>query len=452
MRIARLLPLSALLFVPQVGAAKPAAPAKVVLIGIDGVSLNLLEPYVEAGVTPNLGKLVKGGARGHLASVWPLRTPQVWTSVVTGKLPGQHGIWDHVSDSYYNPPEIRTDARTRVTSEHRKSKALWNLLGDAGLRTLTVGWMASWPAETVPQGVMVAPIELVGDKRQTTIKGSFYSDAPRMVSPAKYEKDVRGWITDPDSLRPEDLKPFADVPPSGSPLYDLPFMERYVYALSWSLARARSVERVTLELARRTRPDVVLSYFQCPDSLLHRFWIFHRPVEAIAERLRTHGIDDSRAAELHQRFGRVVDACYRDVDERVGRILSEVQGPDTLVLVVSDHGFGPAPVPHRMKDEPYSGDHLDDGVILAAGPGIRPGTILKGATVLDVTPTVLHQLGQPVAEDMRGEVIADLFDVQARGVKTVGTYESAPQREIPYPEGWPPRQHPRRSQAPVTNR
>src|SRR5690606_39019353 len=111
--------------------------------------------------------------------------------------------------------------------------------------------------------------------------------------------------------------------PTGSPLYNLPYLERYVYGLRWSLARAKSVEALTVGLLGDAKPDVVLSYFQCPDSLLHRFWVFHKSPEFIEERLKTHGLPYQHAAELHKRFGRVVDACYRDVDQRVGRILEQ---------------------------------------------------------------------------------------------------------------------------------
>lgn len=432
-----------LMFVLAAGAS-PERPAKVVLLGVDGVSLNLLEPLIKKGVTPNLGRLAASGARGHLASFWPLRTPQVWTTVVTGKLPGQHGIWDHFSNTYFNPPPFRTPDKQRVTSAQRRSRALWNLLPARGHRMLVVGWMATWPAEPIAKGVMVAPVELLGDRRQTTIKGSFYRDAKGMVQPKELEGQVRGWITEASDIDDNALRPFADVPPEDSPLYTLPYLRRYVYGLRWSLARARSVEKITLKLLETQKgADVVLAYFQCPDSLLHRFWVFHKSPAKIAERLRTHGLPEVHAAELHRRFGRVVEACYRDVDTRIGRLLKQTQGPETLVLVVSDHGFGHAPVPHRMKGEPYSGDHLDEGVLLAAGPGIAPNTRVTGSSVVDITPTLLAYLGLPVAEDMRGEPIRAV--VGTRKVRTRPTYETRPQRDVPFAEGWPPRQVPPRS-------
>ncbi len=428
---------------PATAEAAPAAFPKVVVVGIDGASWNLVDPYIAAGVTPTLGALTREGARGELASFWPLRTPQVWTSVVTGKLPGQHGIWDHVSNSAYNPPPFRTAKRKAVTSRERRSKALWQLLDAAGLSSLVVGWISTYPAEQLPHLAMAAPALFASDKRQSSIKGTFWRDVPEQVSPATLWPDVQRVIVEPSQISDAELAPFAEVPPAGSPIYGLPFMERYVYALRWSLARARSVEAITAALAARSTPDVALFYFQCSDSLLHRFWIFKESEAAIDARLRGHKIRTDLVPELKRRFGRVADACYRDIDERVGRLLTQLRGPETLVLVVSDHGFGDAPVPHPSRDEPYGGNHRDLGLIIAAGPQIPAGSTIADASVLDVTPTLLHLLGQPVGDDMRGKILPELVGgaeaLRARPPTRVPSFEAVPQLEAPFAEGYPPR-------------
>jgi predicted AlkP superfamily phosphohydrolase/phosphomutase len=161
----------AILFYPA--HAKEHKPAKVILIGIDALSLNIVDPFIEQGLLPNISKLVKKGGKGPLSSFWPLRTMQVWTSIATGKYPGQHGIWDHIKSSYYNPPEYKTKEKVAYTPADRRSKALWILLGEKGVSSLFVGWPTTWPAEKVPNGIMVAPKVLYGDQRRTSIKGSF---------------------------------------------------------------------------------------------------------------------------------------------------------------------------------------------------------------------------------------------------------------------------------------
>jgi len=415
-------------------------PVKVILLGIDGVSKNVLEPYFERDVIPNLESLAKKGGLGELDSYWPLRTMQVWTSIVTGKMPGQHGIWDHVANSYYNPPEYRTKHKKVYTPADRKSKALWQLLAEKGIKSLTVGWPTTWPAEKVAPGIMVAPKVLYGDERRVTIKGGFWRDIKKMVTPKKLLGRVRKSIVEPTQIKNSDLAIMADVPPKGSPLYELPKIESYVYALRWSLARARSVEAITVDLAKSENPEVVLAYFQCTDSLLHRFWIFQKSEAEIKKRLGQFGISTEHVPELKQRFEKVVEGCYRDVDERVGRILESIGGPDTMVMIVSDHGFGDGPEKHPFKAEPYGGIHWSTGAIIAKGGKMKPDTVIQEASALDVTPTILHFLGLPVGGDMRGKVIEDLFSaeyLEKNPVKKIPTYEKEPQLEVPYEEGFP---------------
>ncbi|MDX2039089.1 MAG: alkaline phosphatase family protein [Isosphaeraceae bacterium] len=57
-----------------------------------------------------------------------------------------------------------------------------------------------------------------------------------------------------------------------------------------------------------------------------------------------------------------------------------------------------------------TGDHRMEGVIIAHGAGIRPGAEPRGATLLDIAPTVLHLLGVPVPTDMDGRVLTELLD------------------------------------------
>ena len=119
-------------------------------------------------------------------------------------------------------------------------------------------------------------------------------------------------------------------------------------------------------------------------------------------------------------------------------MLEQAAGPDTLVLLISDHGFGDSLEPHLIRGEPYGGNHLDDGIILARGPGIAAGSRIEGVSILDITPTVLHYMGLPVGDDMAGKVIPALVGNKAsKPVATVPTWEAKPQLKIPYREGYP---------------
>jgi predicted AlkP superfamily phosphohydrolase/phosphomutase len=64
------------------------------LIGLDGATFTILDPYAQRGVMPFLGELMERGTRASLRSVMPPLTPPAWTSLMTGKHPGQHGVFD----------------------------------------------------------------------------------------------------------------------------------------------------------------------------------------------------------------------------------------------------------------------------------------------------------------------------------------------------------------------
>jgi len=70
--------------------------SRVLVLGIDGATWDLLEPWAKSGLLPNLQKAMECGVYGHLESSIPHVTPPAWTSMTTGKNPGKHGIYDFV--------------------------------------------------------------------------------------------------------------------------------------------------------------------------------------------------------------------------------------------------------------------------------------------------------------------------------------------------------------------
>ncbi|MGD9201552.1 MAG: alkaline phosphatase family protein [Chitinispirillia bacterium] len=412
--------------------------ARVILIGIDGMSVNVISPLLNKGLLPNISKLLQTGGQGELDSFWPLRTMQVWTSIATGKLPGQHGIWDHAKHSNFNPEKIRSKKKGYYYSNDRKCKAIWHLLGDNGISNTFIGWTTTWPAESINNGIMVAPKVLYGDERSTTIKGSFWKHVKETVTPVEYESIVKQNIVEPHNVSDKDLELLASIPEEKSPLYNLPKIKQYVYTLRWGFARAKSIEKITLALFKKNPTDVVSFYFQGTDSYLHRFWIFQKNEDEIIKRLKQFNIDKKYAPLLKKHFGNVVANCYREVDQRIGRILDEIMGSNTLVILVSDHGFGDGPKErHPFSAEPYGGIHWSKAMIIASGSTIKNGTVIKNASVLDIVPSLLHYFQLPVAKDMPGKILKDLFNAShqlQKPAEIIESYEKEPQFEVPFNE------------------
>ena len=67
---------------------------KIVIIGLDGGTLDLILPWVKEGHLPALGRLIDEGVSGPLESTFPPLTGPAWSSFITGKSPGRHGVME----------------------------------------------------------------------------------------------------------------------------------------------------------------------------------------------------------------------------------------------------------------------------------------------------------------------------------------------------------------------
>jgi predicted AlkP superfamily phosphohydrolase/phosphomutase len=133
-----------------------------------------------------------------------------------------------------------------------------------------------------------------------------------------------------------------------------------------------------------------------------------QPLDVIRARLKVVGLDEKWAPELKRRLGGVLDGYYVLVDNMLGR-MRIAAGPDSTLVVVSDHGWGDAAVDGTVHAEvPFDGQHRMEGVFMMHGPGVEKG-VLKASTLYDVAPTVIYALGMPVPRALPGQVIREAF-------------------------------------------
>ena len=122
---------------------------RVMVIGLDGATFDLIRPWIEDGTMPTLQRLVKDGASGVLTTTLPPISSSAWASFSTGKNPGKHGLVDFVH------PRPNSYQISIVSPQQRASKAIWNLLTDAGRRVGIVGMPVTYPPEEV-NGYMIS--------------------------------------------------------------------------------------------------------------------------------------------------------------------------------------------------------------------------------------------------------------------------------------------------------
>jgi len=122
---------------------------KLLVIGLDGASLELVSRWASEGLLPSFGRLLKNGSSGTLRSTIPALTPTAWTSLFTGKNPGKHGAYEFLRrrrDSY-ELDYVRNDLPRLGT--------IFRLFSDAGKRVAAINVPFTYPPEPI-NGIMIA--------------------------------------------------------------------------------------------------------------------------------------------------------------------------------------------------------------------------------------------------------------------------------------------------------
>jgi predicted AlkP superfamily phosphohydrolase/phosphomutase len=269
---------------------------RILIVGLDGATFDLIDPWVEAGELPHLAGLLERGARGRLASTRPPATFPAWTTLMTGVNPGQHGVFDFAQR---RPGAYEI---TFVNSTYRSWPSVWEQLSRAGRRVGVMGLPATYPPESL-NGFLISGFDA---PVATGIDRSFVNP------PALYEEICREVGSYPD------ITGFQEVQ-IGPGWHDMA-LQKLLEALG------RRVE-VASYLLTREAWDCFMVLFGESDTVAHHFWAFHDP-------------DSPRYDAVGaERFGDAILQIYRELDRAVGRLLDLVSS-DTTMMVVSDHGFG----------------------------------------------------------------------------------------------------------------
>lgn len=404
----------------EIRAAYAGPRYPILLIGIDSADWAVMGPLMEKGELPALRSLRDRGAWGVLKSMRPMLSPLLWTTVATGKTPDEHGIVDFLVN------DLSTGQQVPITSRFRRTRALWSILTALGQPSLTVAWWATWPAERV-LGEMVT--ERVAYSLFESGGGPVGDGA---IHPDSLAGPLLSLVVEPQAVSLEEVREIIRI---GEAEYSSA-LESLSRDSSWEdpvahlmriIASTRTYHRIALDRLRAGQPPLSLLYFEGLDEVNHRFAHYAAPAMRWA--------DPSKVPA----YEHAVENFYRLQDRLVGELVAAAD-PQSVILVISDHGFGsgdrrPTEVPPDIEGKPGRW-HTIDGVILAAGPPVRPGRLPRDPDLLDMAPTILALLSLPQAADMKGEVIeaiAPAGALPAPPLETIATYEPATEEPRAHP-------------------
>jgi predicted AlkP superfamily phosphohydrolase/phosphomutase/tetratricopeptide (TPR) repeat protein len=383
---------------------------KVLLIGWDSADWRVINPLLDSGKMPHLAELVNGGVIGNLATLYPILSPMLWTSIATGKRPHLHGIHG------FAEPDPHTGGVRPITNLSRKTKAVWNILSQNGKRCSVVGWWPSHPAEPLPGGVMVSNFYHRADHDDPSQPWPLL---PGSVHPERLSRTLAGLRVHPAELEAEHIQAF--VPKAAEVDQE---KDRRLAGLAKTIADCTTVQSAATFLMANEPWDFMAVYFDAIDHFGHGFMRYHPP--------RQKWIPE-KDFEL---YSGVIEAGYRYHDMMLG-VLMGLAGPDTTVLLMSDHGFHPDHLrPSRIPDEPAGPaiEHRHYGIFALKGAGIKKDERIYGATVLDICPTLLALFGLPAGCDMNGKPLAGAWERPPR-IETVPSWDEIPGDDGSHPPG-----------------
>jgi predicted AlkP superfamily phosphohydrolase/phosphomutase len=260
---------------------------KTVVIGMDGATWDLLKPWADEGKLPVLKNLMENGSYGDLESTIPPVTCPAWVSLLTGKNPGKLGL-------YYFRQRVKSSYLIEaVKINWKRYNPLWQILNEAGKSVYIINTPTVTPSSENYNGVYIS-CPIMGDDDNLGYP-EFVKD---MLKERNYERNA----------------------PAVSEVGEEKYL-RKVYEIT------KKKCEIALELLDKKEWDFFMFTIFYTDQIQHFFWKYMDKVHP--------GYDADSV------FGDAILEYFQFVDQYLSRFLDELPD-DSILLLVSDHGHGPA--------------------------------------------------------------------------------------------------------------
>lgn len=278
------------------GVSRASSLKKVLMIGWDGAPYTLIHELLTEERLPNLQRVVAEGVITPLQTVPYVMSPSAWSSMVTGKNAGKHGIFDFYG-SELDPNYFRKPINSLALCE----PTFWDVMGLYGRKVGLINLPLTYPAKEL-NGFMVAGM-LTPHVRDPffTYPSTLLEDYARRD---QYIIDVED-----DKQAPR---------------------EHFIQAII-NMIEART--DLILHLITHHPVDTLFAVFTAPDRVQHWFWHFLDP---------THPYLKHEDAATQQLYRDTIPRIYELLDAKLGiirRRFEETTGSEVSMLVVSDHGM-----------------------------------------------------------------------------------------------------------------
>lgn len=275
---------------------------RVIIFGLDGATYTVLDDLVQRGVMPFLGGLFERQSRSLLMSTVPPLTPPAWTSLVTGRTPGHHGILNFLQYESADSQYVRV-----VTAREVCCETLWSMANRHGRRAGCLNFVAHNPAPKVDGYIVPGWVAWRWVKNQSHPKDLV----------ARLQHAILGFDVKELAMNfSEEEKAVAGT-----------FNEEYEPWIDLHIKRERQWFNILKYQYAKDPTDLTAVVFDGVDKLQHLCWEFLDP--------NLEPADPSPAfLKVRERcwdYFRQIDGFLRDTVAMAGR--------DAHIFIASDHGF-----------------------------------------------------------------------------------------------------------------
>jgi predicted AlkP superfamily phosphohydrolase/phosphomutase len=268
---------------------------KLFIVGLDGGTFRFIKPLVEAGRMPNFGRLLREGVWGELESTIPPATPPAWSSFMTGKNPGKHGVFN-----FYVQPQGSYESEL-VSGAFVRTRKFWEDLQEQGRFVVLMDIPLTFPPPSRMNGVMISGMPVPSEEAVFTYPPELHTEIIREFGDYPLEHRVLRWFRG-----------------GGNPVESL----RLLYD------HQRRRKEVASYLVRKQPWDLFMVVFRGTDLVQHPGFRFYD--------------EDFRRRNPEQclKYSRIIEQFYEKIDSYLGELFALLPS-DCTVMAMSDHGAGP---------------------------------------------------------------------------------------------------------------
>jgi len=266
---------------------------KLVILGLDGATFDLILPWIEKGWLPNIDRIISEGSWGYLKSTIPHNSAVAWTSFITGKNPGNHGIYD-----FYYRTAKNYDINF-IDFNCIRGKAFWDVIGEAGGKVGVINVPVTYPAPEI-NGYLISGLM-----------------APEVNEKAFYPRDLYGELI--SKVGDFDVRVYAK---------DYLRFQKFDQLFQKIMDVVDKRYTVLNYLMETRHWDALCYVFSGTDFVQHFFWVHSDKEHPLHNR------------ELGKKFGNCMLRVYQKIDSLVGELVRKLPS-ETSILIMSDHGAGP---------------------------------------------------------------------------------------------------------------